>query len=95
MILNSIGFMQSSSVFDKLKITAQLPGVRRNWECRRGLTGFSQKPANAVLGLVQLRFGISHRAIQYFGHLLVLVAFDLMRQEDGPVPGRQIFNRAC
>src|SRR5262249_31864492 len=46
------------------------------------LTGSPEDLSDSQLGFVQLRFRISHRAIQQFGYFLVFVAFHLVQQED-------------
>ena len=61
--------------------------LHRILRCGRYLVrpGLSQELTDPQLRFVQLRLGISHRAIQYFRNLLVFVAFDFVQQENGAV----------
>src|SRR5256885_2048366 len=63
--------------------------------CHFFLACISQQLANTQLGFVQLRLRVSHRAIQQFGNLLVLVSLDFVQQENGSVTNWQFLDRAC
>lgn len=44
---------------------------------------------------MQLRLGVPNRTPEDASDLRVLVAFDFMQQEDGPVTRRKFLDRAC